>query len=149
MVYYFCAVVDSDSTTTQFGFLVAKRLNIRHMQWNIAFVLLVSLTQQQHKLDFPSQITWNYAFMTNSIRFIIDFESTIAYIWFLTEQILNLDHIYWKITSVLLLSQSQRQHKLDFLLHDPYNTVVMVNQISVVFELSQQQHNSDFLWQST
>ena len=55
----------------------------------------------------------------NSIRFIINFESTIAYIWFVTEQNLNLDHIYWNITSVLFLSQTQRQYKLDFFLHDP------------------------------
>ena len=68
MVNYSCVVVDSNSTTAQCGFLNAEHQKIRHLQWNIAFVLLLSLTQQQHKLNFPLQNTWKYVFCNDKIH---------------------------------------------------------------------------------
>ena len=57
-----CVVVDFASTTAQIGFLIAKRQKVYHLQWKIEFVLLLSLSQQQHKLDFSLQNAKKYAF---------------------------------------------------------------------------------------
>ena len=50
-----CVVVDFDSTTAQTEFLIAKRQKVYHLQWKIEFVLLLSMSQQQHKLDISLQ----------------------------------------------------------------------------------------------
>ena len=87
MVNYLCVVVDSDSTTAQFGFLIAKHLKICHLQWNIVFVLLLSLTQQQHKLDYQSQNTWQYVFCNDKFHW--------CFCWFWLNNTINMNY-QWK-----------------------------------------------------
>ena len=87
MVNYLCVVVDSDSTTAQFGFLIAKHLKICHLQWNIVFVLLLSLTQQQHKLDYQSQNTWKYVFCNDKFHWF--------FCWFWPNNTINMNY-QWK-----------------------------------------------------
>ena len=87
MVNYHCFVVDSYSTTAQFGLLIAKHLNICHLQWNIVFVLLLSLTQQQHKLDSRSQKTWKYVFCNDIFHW--------CYCWFWLDITISLNY-HWK-----------------------------------------------------
>ena len=50
-----CVVVDFDSTTAQTEFLNAERQKIYIFKWKLEFVLLLSMSQQQHKLDISLQ----------------------------------------------------------------------------------------------
>ena len=50
-----CVVVEFDSTTAQTESLIAKRQNVYNLQWKIEFVLLLSLSQHEHKLYFSLQ----------------------------------------------------------------------------------------------
>ena len=84
MVNYICVIVDSNSTTAQFGFLIAKHLQICHLQWNIVFVLLLSLTQQQHKLDYQSQNTWKYVFCNDKFHW--------CFCWFWLNNTINMNY---------------------------------------------------------
>ena len=92
MVNYLCVVVDSDSTTAQFRFLIAKHLKICHLQWNIVFVLLLSLTQQQHKLDYQSQNTWKYVFCNDKFHWCFCW-FWLNKIWMINENDQKLNHI--------------------------------------------------------
>ena len=76
-----CAVVDSESTTAQFRFFITKHLIIPHLQWNIAFLLLLILSHQQHKLDITTLNTSEYFFWNDKFH--------LCYFWFCLENSTN------------------------------------------------------------
>ena len=72
-----CAVVESDSTTAQRRYSIADDIFLGVLQWEIRIVLLLSLSQQQHKGNLPLQKIYFWAFCNeNSVCAVIESNST-------------------------------------------------------------------------
>ena len=84
------------------------------MEYRLCALVESDLTTAQIGFSFANYLKLSLYDKFNSFYYWL--ESAIAYVWFVTEQNLNLDHIYWKITSVFFLSKTQQQYKLDILL---------------------------------
>ena len=102
MVNYICVVVDSDSTTAQCRFLIAYHLILCHLRWNISVVLLLTLTQQQHKLDITSQNTWKCVFYNDKFHLLycwLWLNNNIY--WIIYWKWAKIHNLYWNISYVL------------------------------------------------
>ena len=72
-----CAVVESDSTTAQRRYSIADDIFLGVLQWDIRIVLLLSLSQQQHKDNLPLQKIYFWAFaMRTQVCAVIESKST-------------------------------------------------------------------------
>ena len=72
-----CAVVESDSTTAQRRYSIAYDVFLGVLQWEIRIVLLLSLSQQQHKGNLPLQKIYFWAFaMRTEVCAVIESNST-------------------------------------------------------------------------
>ena len=115
---------------------MAKHIIIRHLQWNIAFVLLLSLTKEQHELDIPSLNPWKYLFYNDKFH--------LCYGWFWLR--ISSNCIFYRKKSYNTLSVLEDSFRVVvelasktsqswFLLHNAQNTsFAMVNYLCVVVD---------------
>ena len=91
------------------------------MQRELKFVLLLSLTQQQHKRTLQIQMVYFSSFtIKNAICAIFETKPTITQVEFVIPEELFPSVQRWIIQFVLLLSQTQQKHKGDIPLQMTY-----------------------------
>ena len=116
-----CAVVELELAATQIELFIPEGVFSIVMQWEIKFVLLLSLTQQQHKRTLPIQMVYfSYFSIKNAICAIVESKSTITQVEFVIPEDVFPSVLRWNIQFVLLLSQTQQQHKGDIPLQMTY-----------------------------
>ena len=114
-------IVDFESRIAQIAFFIAKRAKIHHLYWKIPFVLLLSLTQQQLKRTLQIQMVYFSSFtIKNEISAIVGLKSTITQVEIDISEEVFPSVQRWNIQFVLLLSQTQQQHKGDLPLQMTY-----------------------------
>ena len=76
MEYPICVVVESDSTTTQRRYSIADDVLLGALPWEIWIVLLLTLSQQQHKFNLPLQQYFKGYAIRNQVCAVVESDST-------------------------------------------------------------------------
>ena len=76
MDYPICAVVESNSTTSQRQYFIRDKVLVGGLPWEIWIVLLLTQSQQQHKVYLPLQQYFKGHAIRNQVFAVVESDST-------------------------------------------------------------------------